>query len=149
MSVDPNNEKSPTTPPSGDSGTVHEPNTLSLKVVALFVIILLALIVGAQPVVAWLLRSQGGKASVSIPLTSFDPGSARAWNHPEADLAALRKEENKHLAEYAWIDRKHGVVRIPITRAMKLLVERGRAKQPEGTGPPPHGTTKGSTDEHH
>lgn len=42
-----------------------------------------------------------------------------------ADLAELRAAEEANLDSYGWIDRKSGTVRIPIDRAMQLLLERG------------------------
>ena len=43
------------------------------------------------------------------------------------DLIALRKKEAATLAATEWVDRGKGVVRIPIERAMELLVkEKGR-----------------------
>jgi len=43
---------------------------------------------------------------------------------PERDFPAFHREKLKLLEDYAWVDRAHGVVRIPIERAMTLLVER-------------------------
>ena len=43
---------------------------------------------------------------------------------PSRDLAALRAEKRAILDEYAWIDRDKGIVRIPIDRAMSLLIAR-------------------------
>ena len=37
----------------------------------------------------------------------------------------LQAEENKVLTEYAWVDKEHGTVRLPVARAMALLAERG------------------------
>jgi len=44
---------------------------------------------------------------------------------PGANLAELRDAEDADLNSYGWIDQKAGTVRIPIDRAMQLLVERG------------------------
>lgn len=44
---------------------------------------------------------------------------------PGASLAELRAAEDDELNSYGWIDRKAGTVRIPIDRAMQLLLERG------------------------
>jgi len=44
---------------------------------------------------------------------------------PAVDLAVLRQWEDQELSHYGWIDRKAGVVRIPIDRAMDLIVQRG------------------------
>jgi hypothetical protein len=40
-------------------------------------------------------------------------------------LNGIRLEEEKTLYSYGWIDEKAGTVRIPIERAMDLLVQRG------------------------
>jgi hypothetical protein len=41
------------------------------------------------------------------------------------DLAKLRIAEEADLNSYGWIDRNSGVVRIPIERAVQLLLQRG------------------------
>jgi hypothetical protein len=43
----------------------------------------------------------------------------------------LREEENA-LNSYGWVDEKAGTVRIPIERAMDLLVQRGLPVRPQG-----------------
>jgi len=47
---------------------------------------------------------------------------------PAKDMAALREEEERDLNGYAWVDRKAGVVRIPINRAMQMLTDPGFAR---------------------
>ena len=44
---------------------------------------------------------------------------------PGASLAQLRAAEDADLNSYAWIDRSKGTVRIPIDRAIQLLLNRG------------------------
>jgi hypothetical protein len=44
---------------------------------------------------------------------------------PGSDFQPLRSAQEKELNSYGWIDRKSETVRIPIDRAMQLLVERG------------------------
>jgi hypothetical protein len=41
------------------------------------------------------------------------------------DLLALRTREDMELTNYGWLDRTSGVVRIPISRAMDLICQRG------------------------
>jgi hypothetical protein len=47
-------------------------------------------------------------------------------------LRDLRRTENAALSSYGWVDRKAGVVRIPIDRAIDLVAEKGI---PFGKGP--------------
>jgi len=44
---------------------------------------------------------------------------------PALDLARMRARDLRELSTSAWVDRKAGVFRIPIERAMQLLAERG------------------------
>jgi len=44
---------------------------------------------------------------------------------PWQDLQEMHQRENAHLNNYAWVDQKAGVVRIPIGRAMELVVDHG------------------------
>jgi hypothetical protein len=45
--------------------------------------------------------------------------------NPHDDLMALRAREDAELTTYGWVNRSNGIVRIPIQRAMDLLLERG------------------------
>jgi hypothetical protein len=58
---------------------------------------------------------------------------------PPEDLNNFRAGEETALHTYAWIDRTTGVVRIPIDRAMDLVLERGLPTRSEtnksATGP--------------
>lgn len=53
-----------------------------------------------------------------------------------ADLAAFRAKEEAELNSYGWVDRKAGTVRIPIQRAMELLLQRGLPTAPGKAGTP-------------
>jgi hypothetical protein len=43
---------------------------------------------------------------------------------PIKDLQAIQASEENRLHSYGWVDRDNGVVRIPIRRAIELLLER-------------------------
>ena len=53
------------------------------------------------------------------------PPEPRLQADPVEDLRRWRAQEDAELAEYAWIDRSRGVIRLPIERAMALLLRRG------------------------
>jgi hypothetical protein len=53
------------------------------------------------------------------------PPEPRLQTDPRDDMANLRRSEDDVLDSYGWVDRNAGVVRIPIERAMTLVVERG------------------------
>jgi hypothetical protein len=56
---------------------------------------------------------------------------------PRADLVQLRERERAVLTSYDWVDKKAGIARIPIDRAISILVERGL---PKGRTSPPRGS---------
>jgi hypothetical protein len=53
------------------------------------------------------------------------PPEPRLQTAPVDDLLVLRKAEDQALTSYGWIDREAGVARIPIERAMELVLKRG------------------------
>ena len=61
------------------------------------------------------------------------PPSPRLQDTPLADLREFREREDHTLSTYGWVDREKTAVRIPIDRAMELLIERGEAAV-TGTG---------------
>jgi hypothetical protein len=68
------------------------------------------------------------------------PPRPRLQTYPFDDIKELRKEENKILDHYAWVDQNAGVVRIPIERAIDVLAEKGLPyRQPEPGQPAPSG----------
>lgn len=59
------------------------------------------------------------------------PPEPRLETTPILDLQAMRAAEDQVLNSYAWVDQAHGVVRIPIDRAMDLLAQRGLPARPQ------------------
>ncbi len=64
------------------------------------------------------------------PASPFDdarklPPDVRLQTAAPIDLQHYRDEQDKILNEYRWVDPKAGVVRIPVDRAMELLLQKG------------------------
>ena len=53
------------------------------------------------------------------------PPEPRLEPYPLAPRLKLRAEEEETLTSYGWVDKNRGLVRLPIERAMELLVQRG------------------------
>ena len=62
------------------------------------------------------------------------PPEPRLEVSPQQDLRQMRAAETTVLNSYGWVDRQAGIVRIPIERAIELLVERGLPTRGEGQG---------------
>lgn len=58
------------------------------------------------------------------PLTHF-PSPNLELDDGHANYMALRQRQNDKLNSYGWVDRPHGIARMPIERAMDLIVARG------------------------
>lgn len=90
---------------------------------------LIALAIGTALVSAFLLL-RGARDNPEAP-TSARPGAALGTASgpalqasPARDIAEFRTEKERRLDAYGWVDRAHGVVHIPIARAMEILVAR-------------------------
>src|SRR5689334_14182574 len=65
-------------------------------------------------------------ANPAIPVQAHGlPPLPRIQPDPVGDLRQMREAEDRILHGYAWIDQSSGTVRIPVARAMQLLVQRG------------------------
>lgn len=53
------------------------------------------------------------------------PPAPRLEEHPAIELQQLHAQEDRVLSSYGWVDKKTGVVRIPIDRAKDLMLQRG------------------------
>jgi hypothetical protein len=70
-------------------------------------------------------------ADVSRALTVKLP-QPRLQTDPSEDLAQFRAEEEKRLNGYYWVDKKKGIVHIPIAQAMKAIAAEGIDGYPRG-----------------
>jgi hypothetical protein len=128
-----------TDPPSPTPQAGHE--TTDANVSGVFVFGAgLAVLTAAAGLVIWMLLGYLQESRVAVPSeypTAFGqsdrlPPEPRLQSNPPNDLRELRAEEDKILSSYGWVDKDAGIVRIPIDRAMALVVERGLpARAPE------------------
>lgn len=75
----------------------------------------------------YFLSREGGavpKEQVNVDARELPP-LPRLQSAPIQDLKDMRDAEDKILGGYGWVDQAHGVVRIPIDRAIDLLAQRG------------------------
>jgi hypothetical protein len=65
------------------------------------------------------------------PLARF-PKPNLQIDDDHAQMTALLAQQNKKLNSYGWIDRSNGIVRIPIARAMDLILQNGLPTRTNG-----------------
>src|SRR5581483_8080886 len=81
------------------------------------------------------LYGAGPRVTSTIQNANKEPPQPRLQQSPPIDLREMRAAEDQLLQHYSWADRDKGVVRIPIDRAMDLLVQRGLPTRPAAGGP--------------
>jgi hypothetical protein len=108
---------------------------IGLRGLVIFVIGLVVLLVGAG-VLMYLLSSGLREARVAAdpPLPKlpearqpYEIKGPRLQANPPAHLAELRAAEAEALGLWTWTDEANGLARVPIERAMELLVEQRSA----------------------
>ncbi len=110
----------------------HERSDVSVRFMAYVVVGLTLLTLGGMGVSWWYLSAveqEERAAERPVPPLAATlpelPPEPRLQVLPAADLASVREREDAVLTTYGWIDRKSGLVRIPIDRAIDVLAERG------------------------
>lgn len=67
---------------------------------------------------------QAPAEATGVQATRIPPEPKLQTTEP-ADLKQIHASEDHILGTYGWVDRQKGVVRLPISRAMELLAQRG------------------------
>ena len=70
-------------------------------------------------------RAQGEPGANSLVRVQPNYAGPLLQIRPEQDLHQMQRANAADLRGYRWVDRNHGVVRLPIDRAMDLVVQRG------------------------
>ena len=110
----------------------HETRDVSVRNLAAFGLILLGLIILGL-LISWAVRNYFyARQSLGPPATPFEnvrqqpPANLPVLEtRPAADWVQLQARQRQVLASYGWVDEKAGVARIPIDRAMEILIQRG------------------------
>ncbi len=112
-------------------GPGYERRDIAVKPLLIFAV---ALIVLAVPVffgMAWLLKSfdtrEAARATAVSPIAAERqiPPEPRLELNERESFVQLRQKEEQLLNNYAWVNRTTDTVRIPVSRAMELIAERG------------------------
>jgi hypothetical protein len=119
----------------------HETSDVNVRGVLQFAIGLAALALVIH-VLVWGLfvlldRREARASAVPHPLAVGQdvlPPEPRLQTAPREDLRDVRAREDAILNGYSWVDRQAGTVRIPITEAMRLTLERGLPARAAGAG---------------
>jgi hypothetical protein len=114
-----------------DRGPGYETRDLSVQAIGAFGIVLMLALIAAVGVTAWMFgffETRAARQDAAAPPTAATraaPQEPKLQVDAPKDLKALRAQEEQRLTTYGWTSQETGLGRIPIERAMELLVERG------------------------
>jgi hypothetical protein len=112
--------------PGHESTDINEVAVGKVGVALLIVTILsMVLVVG---VFNYFKASEGGEGANVDPVKVFP--QPQLEKTPIPDLKAFRQAEDDTLNHYGWVDKQKGVVRIPISQAMDMVVKKGLPVRP-------------------
>lgn len=124
----------------------YERSDLSLRVIAIVALGIVLLLGVAPLIMIGAFPRVRGDVDRHLSITPPEP---RLQTDPEADLAAYVRKEQRLLDSYGWVDRRRGIVHIPIEVAMERLARTGipgfpqapaqNPQQPEQPQAPRHG----------
>lgn len=107
----------------------YETRDVRVRVIVALVGAVILLVLGSLAGLSRLLNHYRGQAARDdrqrAALGEADPPPPRLQSSPARDYARFQEEKQRRLHSYGWVDRKQGAVRIPIERAMELVLERG------------------------
>jgi len=117
----------------------YEKRDANIRSLVMFAAGLLMVLVATLFAMAKLFKYFTASQSLGPPASPFSttrplPPQPRLQVEPHEDLQRYREAEEELLHSYGWVDQKAGVVRIPIERAMDLIVQRGLPVSSDKTG---------------
>jgi hypothetical protein len=135
-----------TTPPAPAGPGGYEKSDLRTRPIVLFAVLLTVVTVlgfvasyGMIRFLGWWDRDRLQTPASTLATRTLPPEPRLQVDAPR-DLRTLRAAEEETLTTYGWVSREAGVARIPIARAMELILERGLPKTTPATAPaPPQG----------
>ncbi len=96
-----------------------------------------------QPALSPMVTPQADTRTMTQENTQTFP-QPRLEEDERTQLRQFIEDQDRKLATYDWVDKDKGTVRIPIDRAMELIVERGLPVRPEGASSPQNSVAQSS-----
>ena len=117
----------------------REPTDVNVRAILWFLVILMVGTVVVFAAMWWLragllareraaspaLTPLAEREAVRLPRDLDKLPSPQLHADDRRELQALREYEQERLTTYGWVDRKSGIARIPVSEAMKLVLEEG------------------------
>ena len=127
------------TSPHATRSQGYERSDASPRGLLYFALIMAAILAATSLSLIWLFKyfqkAENPGSFVAAPFAAERPlpPPPRVQPNPREDLQNYYQSQQNLLNSYGWIDRQNGIVRLPIDRAMELLLERGLPTRPTST----------------
>jgi len=117
----------------------YETRDVNTRAVLVFLVVLFLVLVVAFFVTWLVFRYYSVAEQPPVPASPFAdvrelPSGPELEVHARQNLLNAYAKQRQELENYAWEDRSAGIVRIPIERAMDLLLQKGLPVLPAGAG---------------
>jgi hypothetical protein len=102
----------------------HEERDMNVNAVAAFALSLTVFLVLIHFIVLAMFRHFSNRAA--LPHRPFAPRAVEPSSivNPPQEMKSFQFSQEQQLNGYGWVDREHGIVHIPIERAMELSQQR-------------------------
>jgi hypothetical protein len=110
----------------------QEPELRGLLVAGAIISVTIALAIG---VCLGLVHLFGGFARPLARAEHHPIPEPRLQPHPLGDRQRYDEQQRAKLSTYQWVDRRAGIVRIPIGRAVQIIAQQGGAAVPHAAAP--------------
>ena len=119
--------------PDNNPAVAHEHTDADAHAITQFAIALTFFLIVSQLVLWWLFSSFSKREQeLSPPVPAIvktqaprEPPEPRLQANPRLDMRKMLEEDNEVLTHYGWVDPDHGIVRIPIDRALAITAQKG------------------------
>ncbi len=114
----------------------YEKSDASPRGLVAFVLIMAAILAATSLSLIWLFkhyeRAENPGSFVAAPFAATHPlpPPPRIQPLPGVDMQSYYQSQQNLLNTYGWVDKQNGIVRLPIDRAMELLLQRGLPVRP-------------------
>jgi hypothetical protein len=115
----------------------HERRDIDVRLIGLGAFGLAVILAGGLALMAWLFNildarpEEQGRRGAPQAATPPRPLAPRLQTAPRQEMQEMLRADQARLQSYGWVDRAAGLARIPIERAMELLVVQGLPSWPE------------------
>jgi hypothetical protein len=127
MVIDPHNAPNG---PGGEAGPGYETRDVNVSALLKFAVSLAVILVVVSFGMKWTFDYYAKTQTLGPAATPFEdertiPPLPRLQVAPQKEIHDYWESQQGIVNSYGWVDRQNGVVRIPVDRAMRILLQRG------------------------